>query len=66
MGAVVAVRPGVELTFEDLDTHARKEIAGYKVPRSVVVVPEVVRSPSGKADYRWAKAAAAANEAAPV
>ncbi|MEN4424107.1 acyl-CoA synthetase [Mycobacteroides chelonae] len=55
VGAVVAVRPGVELTFEDLDTHARKEIAGYKVPRSVWIVDTVKRNPAGKADYRWAK-----------
>lgn len=55
VGAVIAVRAGVELTFEDLDTHARKEIAGYKVPRSVWIVDTVKRNPAGKADYRWAK-----------
>lgn len=55
VGAVIAVREGVELTFEDLDTHARKEIAGYKVPRSVWIVDSVKRNPAGKADYRWAK-----------
>jgi acyl-CoA synthetase (AMP-forming)/AMP-acid ligase II len=45
----------VELTFEGLDAHARKEIAGYKVPRSVWIVDTVKRNPAGKADYRWAK-----------
>lgn len=55
VGAVIAVREGVELTFEDLDTHARKEIAGYKVPRSIWIVDSVKRNPAGKADYRWAK-----------
>ncbi|MCV7304890.1 acyl-CoA synthetase [Mycobacteroides immunogenum] len=55
VGAVIAVREGVELTFEDLDIHARKEIAGYKVPRSVWIVESVKRNPAGKADYRWAK-----------
>ncbi|QCH25717.1 acyl-CoA synthetase [Mycobacteroides salmoniphilum] len=55
VGAVIAVRDGVPLTFEDLDSHARKEIAGYKVPRSVWIVDTVKRNPAGKADYRWAK-----------
>lgn len=55
VGAVIAVREGVELTFEDLDAHARKEIAGYKVPRSIWIVGSVKRNPAGKADYRWAK-----------
>ena len=30
-------------------------LAGYKMPRSLVLVDEVGRSPAGKADYRWAK-----------
>ncbi|SID48426.1 acyl-CoA synthetase [Mycobacteroides abscessus] len=55
VGAVIAVREGVELTFEDLDAYARKEIAGYKVPRSIWIVDSVKRNPAGKADYRWAK-----------
>ncbi|MUM15317.1 acyl-CoA synthetase [Mycobacterium sp. CBMA271] len=55
VGAVVSVRDGAPLTFEDLDAHARKEIAGYKVPRSVWIVDTVKRNPAGKADYRWAK-----------
>jgi hypothetical protein len=28
------------------------------VPRAVVEVDQIVRSPSGKPDYRWAKATA--------
>ena len=32
------------------------ERARYKVPRTVMNVPSIRRSPSGKADYRWAKA----------
>ncbi|MGH3724566.1 MAG: acyl-CoA synthetase [Mycobacterium sp.] len=55
VGAVIAVRQGVKLTFDELDAHARKEIAGYKVPRSVWIVDTVKRNPAGKADYRWAK-----------
>jgi acyl-CoA synthetase (AMP-forming)/AMP-acid ligase II len=53
--AVVQVRADGELTLEDVQQHCRTHVAGYKVPRALVVVDEVVRSPSGKADYRWAK-----------
>jgi acyl-CoA synthetase (AMP-forming)/AMP-acid ligase II len=41
-------------TLGELAAHARTTIAGYKVPRGLVVVDEIVRSPSGKPDYRWA------------
>ncbi|MEU5877434.1 acyl-CoA synthetase [Spirillospora sp. NPDC047279] len=40
---------------EDLDAHCRKELSGYKVPRTYAFVTEMKRSPAGKADYRWAK-----------
>jgi acyl-CoA synthetase (AMP-forming)/AMP-acid ligase II len=36
----------------------RGQLAGYKVPRGVVSVEQIVRSPSGKPDYRWARAIA--------
>lgn len=58
VAAVVKARPGAAPTVEDLAAHAREHIAAYKVPREVHLVDEVVRSPSGKADYRWAKATA--------
>ncbi len=56
--AVVQPTEGAEPTVEDLDQHCRGQLAGYKIPRTVVLVDQVVRSPSGKADYRWAKATA--------
>jgi acyl-CoA synthetase (AMP-forming)/AMP-acid ligase II len=56
--AVVQLRPGSEAEFSDLDEHVRRHVAGYKAPRQVVVVEGVVRSPSGKPDYRWARTAA--------
>ncbi len=34
--------------------HASGFIARYKLPKEVVFVERVQRSPSGKADYRWA------------
>ena len=59
--AVVKARPGATPDAGELAEHARTTIAGYKVPRAIVVVDEMVRSPSGKADYRWAKATAVAD-----
>jgi acyl-CoA synthetase (AMP-forming)/AMP-acid ligase II len=38
---------------------ARDRLAGYKVPKQVVVVDKVLRSPAGKADLRWAAEVAA-------
>ena len=57
--AVVQPTEGAAPTAEDLESHCRGKLAGYKIPRTVVLVDQVVRSPSGKADYRWAKATAA-------
>ena len=56
--AVVQGRDGARPAFEALDTHVRTHIAGYKAPRDVVFVDAIVRSPSGKPDYRWAKTVA--------
>jgi acyl-CoA synthetase (AMP-forming)/AMP-acid ligase II len=53
--AVVQPREGAHVTIDDLSAHAHTLLAGYKVPRAVVEVTAVVRSPSGKPDYRWAK-----------
>jgi fatty-acyl-CoA synthase len=35
-----------------------KAIARYKIPKAFIRTTKVVRSPAGKADYRWAKALA--------
>lgn len=53
--AVVEPRPGAKPTLDDVQTHCRTKIAGYKVPRELHLVDKVERSPSGKPDYRWAK-----------
>jgi fatty-acyl-CoA synthase len=55
--AVVALRDHAVAHEELLATAARK-IARYKLPKSVVVVERVLRSPAGKGDYRWAKTVA--------
>ncbi len=55
VAAVVQPRDGVSLTLESIQAHCRDQLAGYKVPRELHLVAQVVRSPSGKPDYRWAK-----------
>ncbi len=56
--AVVSLRDGATQDAQGIKEHARKHIAGYKVPKDIVFVNEVFRTPVGKADYRWAKQAA--------
>lgn len=58
--AVVAPTPGRTPTLDELARHCRGTLAGFKVPRHLVVVDKVVRSPAGKADLRWAVATASA------
>ncbi len=56
--AVVSTNGSPTLTA--LQAHARNDLAGYKIPRHLVVVDTIVRSPSGKPDYRWAQEVAVA------
>jgi long-chain acyl-CoA synthetase len=44
-------------TPEDLLAHCRKSIAGYKVPKHLLAVPEIQRSPMGKVDKETARRA---------
>jgi acyl-CoA synthetase (AMP-forming)/AMP-acid ligase II len=55
VAAVVQPRPGATPTLDSLDAHCRGHVAGYKVPRQLTLVDEIVRSPAGKPDYPWAK-----------
>jgi acyl-CoA synthetase (AMP-forming)/AMP-acid ligase II len=62
VAAVVQPINGARPTLDELAEHCRAHVAGYKVPRRLVLVDEVVRSPVGKADYPWAKRTAAEAE----
>jgi fatty-acyl-CoA synthase len=53
--ALVALRAGTSASEEELRTACEAHLARYKLPRAFVFVDEIVRAPSGKADYRWAK-----------
>jgi len=56
--ALVTPRPGAKPTIDSLRDHCRTSIASYKAPREVHLVDEIVRTPAGKPDYRWARARA--------
>lgn len=60
VNAVVSIRPGAAVDDEELIAHTRTQIAAYKAPKRILRVDEVVRSPNGKPDYKWAKATAEA------
>src|SRR5690606_12764313 len=64
VAAVVQPVAGAAPTPADLDAHCRARLAGLKVPRTYAIAGELVRSPSGKADSRWAaRTAEAARQA---
>jgi acyl-CoA synthetase (AMP-forming)/AMP-acid ligase II len=54
--AVVSLKPGgTPPAVAELRRHCAAHLADYKLPKAVVIAPEIVRSPSGKPDYAWAK-----------
>jgi len=52
--AIVQPRVGKVVELDQLRSFCREHLAGYKIPRELVVSDAIVRSPAGKADYRWA------------
>ena len=60
VAAVVQLAPGGACDSAALDARCRERLAGYKVPRAWTFVDRVRRSPSGKADYGWAREVATA------
>ncbi|MCC4117601.1 AMP-binding protein [Aromatoleum toluclasticum] len=53
--AVVAPRPGLCLDPQQLRALCQQHMANYKIPKDIVLVPEVKRSAAGKANYPWAR-----------
>ncbi|MCR9277691.1 MAG: AMP-binding protein [Pseudomonadaceae bacterium] len=59
---VVAVAAATDgLTETELVAFCKDNLAGYKVPKAIVMVEHVQRAPNGKADYKWARATAEAH-----
>lgn len=66
VAAVVQLRAGAgPLDLAAVQAHCRTRLAGYKVPRQLVLTDRIQRSPSGKADYRWARSVAVEADTAP-
>ncbi len=61
--AVLALEDGADPTDDALREFTRRQLAGFKLPRSIVRVPVVQRAANGKADYKWARATAEAESA---
>ena len=64
MHAVVVLQPGAVLELEELQTLARDQIAGYKIPRSITFVDGLPISAAGKVLKRDLRAQLAAVPAA--
>ena len=56
--AVVQLVDGATVTDDELIEVCGRTIARYKIPKAFIRTPKVMRSPAGKADYRWARAVA--------
>ena len=53
--AIVRLREGVARDDAGLLAQAGKHLARYKLPKAIIYRDAIQRSPSGKADYRWAR-----------
>lgn len=52
---VVSLEDGQSTDGDELRTDARSRLAAYKLPKELVIVPEIPRAPNGKADYPRAR-----------
>ena len=57
--AIVQFADGATASDDELVEVCTRSIARYKIPKAFIHTDKVMRSPAGKADYRWAKAVAA-------
>jgi acyl-coenzyme A synthetase/AMP-(fatty) acid ligase len=54
--AIVAPKIGRTVILDDLQAHARRSLAAYKIPRALHVVSRIERHASGKPDPAWVAA----------
>jgi acyl-CoA synthetase (AMP-forming)/AMP-acid ligase II len=52
--AIVEPKPDSDITLDSLQTVCRQHIAGYKIPRELLIA-EFPQTPNGKIDYKWAQ-----------
>jgi long-chain acyl-CoA synthetase len=48
VGAAVVLKPGQDVSVEELRDYVKAEVAGYKYPRKIWLVDELPKGPSGK------------------
>jgi acyl-CoA synthetase (AMP-forming)/AMP-acid ligase II len=53
VAAAVQSRAGEVVDVARLLEMANQRLAGYKVPRRIVIMESVGRGPTGKLDYQW-------------
>ena len=53
--AVVQLSENAEVSIASLLDECGRHVARYKLPKDIIFVDKVMRSPAGKADYRWAR-----------
>ena len=63
--AVVVFEPGASATLETVQEHVRSRLAGYKVPRRLVILDELPVLPSGKVDKKRLRAEVATTTTPP-
>ncbi len=52
--AVIQLSPGVVVSDSEVLEGTGAYVAHFKLPKAIIRVPKVERSPAGKADYAWA------------
>ena len=57
--ALASFQENKSVEEQELISFTREHLAGYKLPKQVLFVEEVMRAPNGKANYKWAKQRAA-------
>jgi fatty-acyl-CoA synthase len=60
--AVVVLKPDQALSLQVLQEHCRRKLAGFKVPKDLIVRAELPRNPSGKILKRLLREAIAASD----
>ena len=55
LGKLLVKLENCEIDEAELISSTREHLSGYKLPKSIIFVSEVMRAPNGKADYKWAK-----------
>jgi acyl-CoA synthetase (AMP-forming)/AMP-acid ligase II len=53
--AVVQLHPGATVTDAEIVAAAAERVATFKLPKAIIRVEQVRRSPAGKPDYGWAR-----------